>query len=140
MRELGCFIQTKKSVLTPSQAIVFLGFIISSRIYILMKVLQVAGYITDGISPSRGHWHKAMLEQINVLGLKAIKIWIYTYCKNKDFLHLKDMVWQSHSCQLLQQHQISNLQWYCLQNMGFLCQKLIVGCSGTFTRNNQYWG
>ena len=37
--------------------------------------------ITDGISPSRGLWHKAMLEQINFLGLKAIKIGIYTYCK-----------------------------------------------------------
>ena len=48
--------------------------------------------ITDGISPSRGLWHKAMLEGINVLGLKAIKIGIYTYCKNKDFLHVKVMV------------------------------------------------
>ena len=24
--------------------------------------------------------------------------------------------------------------------MGFLCQKQIVGCSSTHTRNNQYWG
>ena len=49
-------------------------------------------------------WHKAILEHINVLGLKAIKIGIYTYCTNKDFLHVKDMVWQSHSCQLFQQY------------------------------------
>ena len=35
LRELGCFIQTKKSVLTPSQIIVFLGFIISSKNMIL---------------------------------------------------------------------------------------------------------
>ena len=58
-----------------------------------MKILQV-GYISLIVYPSlsRGRWHKAMLEHINVLGLKAIKIGIYTYCKNKDFLHLKDMV------------------------------------------------
>ena len=96
--------------------------------------------ITDAIFPSMGLWHKAVLEHINGLGLKTIKIGIYTYCKNKDFLHV---VWQWHSYQLFQQyggHKISNLQWYCLQNMGFLCQKLIVGCSSTYTRNNQYWG
>ena len=69
--------------------------------------------ITDGISPFRGLWHKAMLEGINVLGLKAIKIGIYTYCKNIDFLHVKVMVRQCRSCQLFQQyggHKISNLQ------------------------------
>ena len=60
--------------------------------------------ITDGISPSRGLWHKAVLEDINVLGLKAIKIGIYTYCKNIDFLHVKVMVGQCHSCQLFQQY------------------------------------
>ena len=43
----------------------------------------------DGISPSRGLWHKAEFEQINDLELKAIKIGIYTYCKNKDFLHVR---------------------------------------------------
>ena len=47
--------------------------------------------ITDGISPSSGLWHKAELEHINVLGLKAIGIGIYTYCKNKDFLHVRVM-------------------------------------------------
>ena len=55
-----------------------------------MKVLQMG--ITDDISPSKGLWHKVVLEHVNVLGLKAIKIGIYTYCKNKDFLHVKVMV------------------------------------------------
>ena len=47
--------------------------------------------ITDGISPTRGLWHKAELERINVLELKAIEVGIYTYCKNKDFLHVRVM-------------------------------------------------
>ena len=47
--------------------------------------------ITDGISPSRGLWHKAELEHINVLELKAIEIGIYTYCKKKEFLHVRVM-------------------------------------------------
>ena len=47
--------------------------------------------ITDGISPSRGLWHKAELEHINVLHLKAIEIGIYTYCKSKDFLQVRVM-------------------------------------------------
>ena len=32
-----------------------------------------------------------MLEHINDLGLKAVKIGIYTYCKNKDFLHMSKL-------------------------------------------------
>ena len=36
-----------------------------------------------------GLWHKAELEHINVLELKAIEIGIYTYYKNKDFLHVR---------------------------------------------------
>ena len=44
--------------------------------------------IPDGISPSTGLWYKAELEHINVLESKAIRIGIYTYCKNKDFLHV----------------------------------------------------
>ena len=32
--------------------------------------------ITDSISPSRGLWHKAELDHINVLEMKAIKIGI----------------------------------------------------------------
>ena len=55
-------------------------------------------------------WHMAMLEHINVLGLKAIEIGIYTYCKN---LHARFTVWQCHSCQLYQKYggqKISNLQ------------------------------
>ena len=47
--------------------------------------------ITDDIPPSRGLWHKAELKHINVLELKAIKIGIYSYCKNKDFLHVRVM-------------------------------------------------
>ena len=43
------------------------------------------------MSPTRGLWHKAELDHINVLELKAIKIGIYTYCKNKDFLHVSVM-------------------------------------------------
>ena len=45
--------------------------------------------ITDVIFPPRGLWHMAELEHINVLELKAIEIGIYTYCKNKDFLHVR---------------------------------------------------
>ena len=47
--------------------------------------------ITDGISSSRGLWHKAELEHLNVLELKAIEIGIYKYCKNKYFLHVSVM-------------------------------------------------
>ena len=53
---------------------------------------SLAGWgITNGISPSRGLSHKAELKYINVLELKAIEIGIYTYCKNKDFLHVRVM-------------------------------------------------
>ena len=44
---------------------------------------------TDGISPSRGLWHKA--ELIYVLELKVMEIGIYKFCKNKDFLHVRVM-------------------------------------------------
>ena len=47
--------------------------------------------IADGISPFMGLWHKAELDHFNVLELKSIKIGIYTYCKNKDFLHVRIM-------------------------------------------------
>ena len=47
--------------------------------------------INNGISLSRGLWHKAELDHINVLKLKAIEIGIYTYCKNKSFLHVRVM-------------------------------------------------
>ena len=65
--------------------------------------------VTDGISPSREPWHKAEFEHNNVLELKAIKIGIYIYCKNKDFLHVSIM------CDNLTAisyggHEISNLQ------------------------------
>ena len=47
--------------------------------------------ITNGITPSRGLWHKTELDHINVLELKAIEIGIYTYCKNKSILHVRVM-------------------------------------------------
>ena len=47
--------------------------------------------ITNGISSSRGLWHKTELDHINVLKLKTIVIGIYTYCKNKNFLHVRVM-------------------------------------------------
>ena len=47
--------------------------------------------ITNGISSSRGLWHKTELDHINVLKLKIIVIGIYTYCKNKNFLHVRVM-------------------------------------------------
>ena len=53
--------------------------------------------ITSGISPSRGLWHKTELEHINVLELKAIEIGIFTYCKNKNFLHVSYVTCNSHS-------------------------------------------
>ena len=34
-------------------------------------------------------WHKAELDHINFLELKAIEIEICTYCKNKGFLHVR---------------------------------------------------
>ena len=67
--------------------------------------------ITDGISPSSGLWHKAELEHINVLELKEIEIGIYTYCKNKDFLHVRVMC--DNVTDISQQyggHETSNLQ------------------------------
>ena len=87
--------------------------------YLLLILLYIYQWkscrkgITDGISPSTGLWHKAMLEHIKFLGLKAIKIGIYTYWKNKDFLHVRVTIWECHSCQLCQQdggHNISNSQ------------------------------
>ena len=45
--------------------------------------------ITDLIFPSRGLWPKPELERINVLELRATEIGIYTYCKSKDFLHVR---------------------------------------------------
>ena len=164
------FYSDKKVSVNPYQTIVFLGFVISSKIYchwlmkgivqkkfeeklnyLLKQKLRYNGEfitltthvtiltylililldiclwkscrwgITDSISPSRDLWHKAMLEHINVLGLKEIEIGIYTYCKNKDFLHVKVMVWKCHSCQLFQQYGDIKSQTYynIVCNMGF---------------------
>ena len=69
--------------------VAILTYLIPTSLYILIKSCRLG--ITDGISPSRWLWHKAEFQHINVLELKAIKIGIYTYCKNKDFLHVKVM-------------------------------------------------
>ena len=72
--------------------------------------------VTDRISPSRGLWHKAKLEHINVLELRAIEIGIYEYCKSKDFLHVRVVcdnvtaIIMSTICQQYGGHEISNLQ------------------------------
>ena len=56
-------------------------------IYILLQVFHVG--VSLMVCPlSRGLWYKAELEHINILGLKAIQLEIYTCCKNKDFLHV----------------------------------------------------
>ena len=47
--------------------------------------------ITKRIFPSRGLQHKVEIDHINVLELKAIEMGIYTYCKNKNFLHVRVM-------------------------------------------------
>ena len=47
--------------------------------------------ITNEISQSQGLWHKAELDHINALELKAIEIGIYTCCKNKNFWHARVM-------------------------------------------------
>ena len=93
-------------LITLTIHVTILTYLILILLYILMKVLQM-----------RYHWWYILIQDISVLGLKAIKIGIYTYCKNKDFLHIKVMEWQCHSCQLFQQHgeyKISNsiiLSW-----------------------------
>ena len=43
--------------------------------------------IINGISPSRSLRHKAEVDHINVLELKAIETGICTYCKDKISLH-----------------------------------------------------
>ena len=69
--------------------VAILTYLVPTSLYILIKSCRLG--ITDGISPSRWLWHKAEFQHINVLELKTIKIGIYTYCKNKDFLHVKVM-------------------------------------------------
>ena len=48
--------------------------------------------ITDEIFQIQVLCHKAELEHINVLKLKAVEIGIYTCCKNNNFLHVRDNV------------------------------------------------
>ena len=52
---------------------------------------HVTSTLTLTLTTSRALWHKAELEHINVLELKAIKTGIYTYCKNRDILHVRVM-------------------------------------------------
>ena len=78
-----------KLVYLQKQYLRYIGGLITLTIHvtILHTDASLTGWgITDGISPSRGLWHKAELDHINVLELKPIEIGIYTYCKNKNFL------------------------------------------------------
>ena len=40
--------------------------------------------VTDGYNPSGGRWKAEEINHINVLELKAIFIWVLTYCKGKN--------------------------------------------------------
>ena len=63
----------------------------ASHILTLSYTQMLGLGITYGISLAGGLRHKAELDHINVLELKAIEIGIYAYCKNKNFLHNKVM-------------------------------------------------
>ena len=47
--------------------------------------------VTDGKNPSRGRWKADEINQINVLELKAILIGVQTYCKGKNYKHVRVM-------------------------------------------------
>ena len=47
--------------------------------------------ITDSKTPSGGRWNENKITQINVLELKAIQFGVLTYCKDKNFKHLRTM-------------------------------------------------
>ena len=46
---------------------------------------------TDSKTPSGGRWNENKITQINVLELKAIQVGVLTYCKDKNFKHLRTM-------------------------------------------------
>ena len=47
--------------------------------------------ITDGKTPSGGRWDENKITHINVLKLKAIQFGVLTYCKDKNFKHIRIM-------------------------------------------------
>ena len=47
--------------------------------------------ITDGKTPSGGRWDENEITHINVLQLKAIQFSVLTYCKEKNFKHIRIM-------------------------------------------------
>ena len=67
-----------------------LTYLILTSLYILIHILQV-GVSSMVYSHPVDSSHKFELEHINVSELKVIKIGIYTYCKNKGFLHVRVM-------------------------------------------------
>ena len=47
--------------------------------------------ITDGKTPSAGRWDENEITHINMLELKAIQFGELTYCKDKNFKHIRIM-------------------------------------------------
>ena len=47
--------------------------------------------VTDGKNPSGGRWKAEEINHINVLELKAILIGVQTYCKGKNYKHVRVM-------------------------------------------------
>ena len=47
--------------------------------------------VTDGYNPSGGRWKADEINHINVLELKAIFIGVLTYCKGKNYKHVRVM-------------------------------------------------
>ena len=123
-------------LITLTIHVTMLTYLILILLYILRKILQM-GYHWWYIPNQRT---QAMLEHINVLGLKATKIEIYTYCKNIHFLHVKVMVWQCHICQVNNMGDIKSQT--CNNIVCRIWDFMLNTNSGShiYTRNNQYWG
>ena len=47
--------------------------------------------VTDGKNPSGGRWKADKINHINVLELKAILMGVQTYCKGKNYKHVRVM-------------------------------------------------
>lgn len=97
--------------------------------------------ITDGISPSSGLWRKAEVQHINVLDVRAIKIGIYTYCRNKDFLRIRIMCDNVTAINYV--NNMGGIKSQTCNNIAsriwdFCTIKLNVGLGSIYTRNNQY--
>ena len=56
------------------------------------QYIVITGWsITDGKTPSGGRWSENKITHINILELKAIHFGVLTYCKNKNFKHIRIM-------------------------------------------------